>query len=527
VLIPALDDLLAFAADLTDEGSRASALIDLVPRLPTDRLDTVLDVAFLDEHQRTRVMQALLARATPAQIVRIRSATGQLTRLWPRHFMLVALLPYLREDERAAVVEKLVATLERRPAVELHARVRELTPILRPDQLDRLIAVGLRGEDRSFFRACMWDHLPDSRLAALVSAVCAEPAAFHSAMGGLAARLDGEQLAALHAAAHTIGDDRARSEALAAVARHLPRPERAAALTAAVTAAVTAMEAQAEPWNRMRLDALLPQADHDQVGVLLAAERAARVRGMDSNFTAITPFATPSQLAAAVAAEIAPIALGEPLPESAPITLTAGDLVKVIPHLPEDLRDLAVRTVLPRFDPLMYRIPRLTADQAAELLSRINGQDAPWQVARTIGYLAPFLGPARHDEAMAAVLAIEDDRFLGEALIELAPCLDPAHLAQAVRAATGIRDADTRAYALVGLMPYVDEPGIAQAALSAALSVPDPEARARRLLEVAAVLPAGHRDAALGSAWAALVTMRQGLGQGVIFEKLAGLLPTN
>ena len=66
MVTPTLDDLLVFASDRPDEGNRASALIHLVPRLPAERLDAVLDVAFTDEHQRTRVMDVVLARATPA-----------------------------------------------------------------------------------------------------------------------------------------------------------------------------------------------------------------------------------------------------------------------------------------------------------------------------------------------------------------------------------------------------------------------------------------------------------------------------
>lgn len=41
-MIPALDDLLWFASDLPGVRNRASALVDLVARLPTVRLDTVL-----------------------------------------------------------------------------------------------------------------------------------------------------------------------------------------------------------------------------------------------------------------------------------------------------------------------------------------------------------------------------------------------------------------------------------------------------------------------------------------------------
>lgn len=525
-MIPALDDLLAFASDLSDQGNRASALVKLVPRLPADRLDAVLDVAFADEHQRTRVMEIVLSRAAPAQIARIRSAAGQLTRRWPQYDLLVALLPHLSEEERAAVLEKLVATLERHPDVDLPTRARALAPRLRPDQLDRLVAVGLRGEDRAHFLASVCDRLADSRLGSLVSEVCADPTAYHGVLGRLAARLGDQPLAAMLHAAHTIDDDRARGEALANLARYLPEPARSAAIEASVAAAVAAMDTQVKPWARVLMDTLLPQADHDQVGKLLAAEQAARGRGMDSNFAAIAPFATPSQLTAAIAAGIAPARLGEPLPESAPITLTVGDLVNVIPHLPETLQDSVVRTVLPRFDPLMYRIPHLSADQAAEVLRRIDVRAEPWRVAHCIGYLASFLGVARLDEAMAVVLAIEEEVFLGEALIGIAPRLGPGHLARALHAATEIVDADTRAHTLVGLAPYLDRLGIVPAALSAALSVPDPPDRARRLLEVAALLPADGRATALGAAWATLATMPETLDQAVAFDRLVLLLPT-
>lgn len=525
-MIPTLDQLLEFASTRPDEGGRASALIDLMPRLPVDRLDAVLDVPFTDEHQRTRVMELVLTRATPAQVARIRSEVGRLTRRWPQYDLVVALLAHLGDAERAAAVESLVATLERHPDVDLSARARHLAPRLRPDQLDRLVAVGLRGEDGALFLAGMLEFLPESRLGPLVGEVCADPARLHGALGQLAARLTGEPIAALLHAARTIDDHQARCEALAALARHLPEPARTATIEASVAAAVAAMEAQIKPWARVRLDALLRQADHDQVGTLLAAERAARRRGMDSNFAAIVPFAAPAQLAEAVADGIAPTRLGEPLPATATIALTVGDLVKAIPHLPEHLQEAAVRTVLPRFDPTMYRIPHLTADQAAELLQRFDVRAEPWAVAHSLGYLAPFLDAAGLERAVAIALSIEDGAFLGETLIDIAPVLGAGDRARALQAATAIVDAGSRAYTLVRLAPLLDEPGVIQAALSAALSVPDPEDRALRLLEVAALLPADGRAAALGPAWAACAATPPGPGQGVIFETLVGLTPS-
>jgi hypothetical protein len=529
VMVPALDDLLAFASDLPADGDRASALVDLVPRLPADRLDAVLDVAFADEHQRTRVMTSVLSRATPAHLARIRSAVGQLTQLWQQYSMLFVLLPHLSEEEQAVVVAKLVATLERRPIFDLPDRVRLLAPRLRPDQMDRLVVVGLRDENRAYFLASVWHHLPDSRLGALVSEVCADPAEYHWVLGTLASRLGDQPLAALLEAAHTIDEDQARNAALADLARYLPEPARSAAIEASVAGVVAAMRRPAKSWVRVLPETLPPQANHDQIGRLLAADRAARGRGTASNFTAIAPYATPSQLCAAIAAAIAPARLGEPLPESAPIALTVDELVKVIPHLPQTLQDSVVRTVLPRFDPSFSRIPHLSADQTAEVLHRLDAQTEPWTVARSIGYLAPFLGEARLDEAMSAVLAIEDETFLGEALINVAPCLSPEHLARALHVATEITDPDTRAYTLVRLAPHLEQPdtvhAAVSAALSAALSVRDPEDRARRLLEVAAVQPADGRAAALGATWAALVTMPQTVGQVVIFDHLVGLLP--
>ncbi|BCY06992.1 hypothetical protein [Actinoplanes sp. L3-i22] len=496
-----LDDLLAFATDLADEGSRASALAELVPRLPVERLDAVLDVPFTDGYQRGRVLSAVLKQATPAQVERIRS--GPLD-----YYTLIDLLPHLSGVERAAAVERLLVRLERHAEFDLPA----LIPYLEPGQLDRLIA---RSPSLLIH---LGEHLSAAQLGTLPATVCADPAEYRAVIGRLAPLLDATRLAALAEAVADVRDDGIRSVLLARVAPHLPAPRRTAAIAASVAAAVAAMDAQVKPWNLLDLTDLLPLAGHDQVSALLAAEQAAYARGMNSNFAAIAPFATPAQVAAVFAAAVAPARLGEPFPPSERLGFPMHALVKVIPYLPQNLQDPAVRTILPHLDTGMFRVPRLTPGQAAELLGRMSPETAPWDIARSIDYLTSFMG-GQVGAAFNVVLTIGDEVFLGEALTEIAPRLDPAQLATAVRAATGIRDATVRARTLVGLRPDAEQ-------LNAVRSVPDPEDRALLSLELTAALPEPERAAALDAAWRALVTMPTGPGQSVVFKKLLTLLPS-
>ncbi|BEL05271.1 hypothetical protein Q0Z83_034620 [Actinoplanes sichuanensis] len=148
---PTIDDVLAFAARLTDEPSRADALADLVPLLPPARLGEIMDLAEAmdDEHSRGRVHFALIQVAGPALTPRLLAAAYRCERVRGRALELIALLPRLDGDERSAAAEEAVAMLVRLDdAGSMTAEaVRKLAPFLTPQRLDDLLTALVPDEE--------------------------------------------------------------------------------------------------------------------------------------------------------------------------------------------------------------------------------------------------------------------------------------------------------------------------------------------------------------------------------------------
>jgi hypothetical protein len=223
---PSLDDVLTFAARLTDEPSRAGALADLVPLMPTARLGEIMDLAdaMEDEHSRGRVHLPLRKAADPALTPRLLAAAYRRKRAWGRALDLIALLPRLEGDERSRAAEEAIAMLVRiNDADGMTAEaVRNLAPFLAPERLDELLTALVPDEET---RAHFLDPRPAPR----------EAGPSHPDPERLAAEIDAE------IAPHRLGDalpsepfgHQFQLRLISAIA-HLPPDRRAAAARSAI-----------------------------------------------------------------------------------------------------------------------------------------------------------------------------------------------------------------------------------------------------------------------------------------------------
>ncbi|SDT80688.1 hypothetical protein [Actinoplanes derwentensis] len=110
---PTFEDVLTFAASLTDEPSRASALEELASRTPAGRGGEILDRAekISEEYSRGRVLHALIRSGDSALVPQLLDSASRLTRAYARALVLTDLLPHLAENERSRSAEEVARLL--------------------------------------------------------------------------------------------------------------------------------------------------------------------------------------------------------------------------------------------------------------------------------------------------------------------------------------------------------------------------------------------------------------------------------
>ncbi|WP_432994627.1 hypothetical protein [Dactylosporangium sp. CA-233914] len=244
--VPTMQDLVTFAMNRSSSADRATALAGLVPFLTEDQLTLVLDAGlqFEDELDRCRVMDAVVPRATPAQLPRILAGALRLREPGTRTVRLASLIPHLPEADRDVAVEAATAAAERAHPMSLimSNAVVTLAPWCTPTQLERIVAAAVAVGDealRPHLLTRVAEFLSGRLLDETVRTICAIADGNLRAvtLTGLAPAVTGEHLAAVEDAAHAIEHGSAHARALAGVAPHLPGPRRQAAITAALAAA--------------------------------------------------------------------------------------------------------------------------------------------------------------------------------------------------------------------------------------------------------------------------------------------------
>ncbi|MCX7790652.1 MAG: ATP-binding protein [Chloroflexaceae bacterium] len=326
--------------------------------------------------------------------------------------------------------------------------------------------------------------------------------------------------------ARAIDDEQYRTEALGALAPHLPPALLGEALTAA-------RAIQDEGRRAGALAALAPHLPEALLGEALAAARAI----FNEEWRAAALAALAPRLPPADQVQV----LGEALAAARAIQdegWRAGALGALAPHLPEPLLGevlaaaRAIQDEWSRAWALSALAPRLSpADQVlvlGEALAAARALKDEERRARTLGALAPRLPPADRvqvlGEALAAARAIQDEGRRAGALADLAPRLPATLLGEVLAAARAIEDEGRRARALSTLaprLPPADRVQVLGEALAAARAIFNEEWRADALAALAPRLPV----TLLGEALAAARAIRDEDNRATALGALAPRLP--
>jgi hypothetical protein len=311
--------------------------------------------------------------------------------------------------------------------------------------------------------------------------------------------------------------ERRRTSGFIALALHLPKGERADALTRAVAAAT----ASQKTYEDARVQALAALAGYlppsEQTGVLAQIlDVAAEVPLLGFLGRVIewaAPHLSPELLRSALEA-----AVGIADDES-----RARALVALTPHLADELQARAmdmistITTPEHRATALAEVAPRLPPELApstlTQALAAATGIKSGKEHARTLARLVPLLSKdlklSAIEAALAAIASCQYDNQRAEALSALAPVLaqDPSAdaLTQALAVATQIGDDHSRAEALGALAPHVPRElrnaTLAQA-LEAAAAIRHEATRGDALVALAPELPPKLHRQALAAATA-------------------------
>ena len=291
-----------------------------------------------------------------------------------------------------------------------------------------------------------------------------------------------------------------RATAVAALARHLPEPERSSAFVDALAAASTinALQKSGRVLARV-LVALAPDLPEAMLGEALTAAQTIdedELRLRYEVFAALAPrlpeellvdalfpglgkprtheeafasivlhpeaerdAAVREALAAARARLAAARASQDLWWGSQDLRWSAEELALIAPHLPEAERDLVFREALEASQSIDYgrgealarlapRLPEALLGEALAMAREIDGAEA-------LAGLAPHLPEALLGEALAIARGIGIEEVRAEALAALAPYLPEALLGQALATAQAIYDDAYRTYVTVMLVPYL------------------------------------------------------------------------
>ncbi|MEU4161970.1 hypothetical protein [Actinoplanes sp. NPDC026670] len=403
---PTIDDVLAFAARLTDEPSRADALADLVPFMPTARLGEIMDLAeaMEDEHSRGQVHFALVRAAGPALTPRLLAAAYRSRRAWGRALELIALLPRLDGDERSRAAEEAVAMLlllDDAGSMTAEA-VRKLVPFLAPERLDDLLTALVPDDE---VRA----HFLDPRPAP------SEPSVSLPDPESLAADLDAE--IAPYRLGDTLpselGDHLFESRLIRSIA-HLPPQRRAAAARSAIRHPGGAWE-----YSMEHIAPYLTQ--DDLIEAVRRASPILRARGIGL----ITPHLDRARLPEAFAAILA----------VEPEWARGEGLAGIVRDLDPDQADQAIEAALAIRDPahrvhtLAGMLPVLPPDRRPAVtdaaLLAVTGIPRAEDRAFALVTLAEGLPAAERGPALEqAFVVIRKDRAEGRWLSQLIKLLD-------------------------------------------------------------------------------------------------------
>ncbi len=305
-----------------------------------------------------------------------------------------------------------------------------------------------------------------------------------------------EALAEALATARAIEDANRRAEALAALAPHLVEPERSQVLAEALAEALAAARAIEDAHGRAEaLLALAPKLPEPERRKVVGEALADMLGSLDEASDDRDRVEVLEALAENVRKWQCDEVLGEALTAARKIKkpyFRAKVLTALAPHYPESQR----RNVV------------------AEALATARCVANPYFRARALATMAPQLSQPWLDEALAAARAIEWGRFRGQALAALAPQLEEPRrslvLSEGLAAAREAFTAKGRSEALAALASQLPE-SLLPEALAIARGILDEAYRGEDLFETLAIfawrLPEPRRSEVLAEALAAARTI--------------------
>jgi len=508
VATPALRRLLDDLAEARQDAVTAKAMEMLPPYLPRLLLDRLLEVAdgIQQPNERARAYIAL-ARSLPADFQeRVRlaalSAIDRMENDDERADSLVSFTPCLEavtiSDHYPEVLERALTSailINRRSA---RARVLvSFSPYLTPD---------LQGEALAAVHS-----LPNERERAVL-------------LAQLAPSLPSNMLVASLAVAHTMREQDSRVHALSVLAHYVPESARAQTLLDVLAAASNLPQHYERVRALVSLVDILSDALRDQA-LTNALETARLIDNENARARALNLLGPhlPSRL------QERALLVARELP-SMEVRLNA--LMGLIGHLPPSLRAEVTRDLLDgaRLMPVEYKRARVLANLASliptealdELIGLGEALSDPLDRLQVAIACAQNLPTERRPplilKAWHALRQVEDGYDRAAAIASLAPFLPEgarADLNSAILASIAeIEDEYDRASALALLVPLLSDQGSKRAELpdfsqalwqgfEAALSVPEPRARAATLAQGVATL-SGAGDELAFQAWARL-----------------------
>lgn len=148
--------------------------------------------------------------------------------------------------------------------------------------------------------------------------------------------------------------------------------------------------------------------------------------------------------------------------------------------------------------------------------------------ARVLVALAPYLTPDLLGEAIASVNSLDNERDRALMLAQLAPSLPPDMVVASLAVAHSMREQDSRAQALVALSQFAPSSASGQTmldALAAASNLTHPLERVQTLVKLVTVLPDELRDQALVNALNTIEGIRNPAGRTRALSLLGDHLP--
>ncbi|MDT3445924.1 MULTISPECIES: NB-ARC domain-containing protein [unclassified Pseudofrankia] len=441
-----VDRALAYARSLATATSRAATLAVVVPFLPVDRRDAVVDEAWDTVAAGVPARERVAALATIGDLLEADRWCALVTEAVDSRLVITD------PEDRAAELARLMPYLPRdqRTSAAAAAALATLTAV--GDTFHRAFTLGM-----------LAPHLPAEHLPAALEIALAIDEPFHQA--GVLAELADRLPATLFPAAWAGLPDTPRwsrqARALVSLARHLPADERAAVIQRAWAASSgTGVIAREQVGIMAVLAPHLPAADREA-----AIAEVWRIVGDQLTHTDDTARAS-------VIVALAPHLTGDLLAEAVEVAAAIGwgqcrveALTALAPHLTDALADqaLAAAAALDRPHERNRTIAQLAPHVPERLLPRAlaitRTVDPPMHGAGVLTELAAHLpaGPRARvlEAALAAAGSVETPAMRAIALSRLASQLDPASLERALAAARAIGEPVARVKALAGLLPYL------------------------------------------------------------------------